>query len=394
MNHSGCTVAELALEARRCLADPAHLRAKIARDEQRNDPHILGQPKPDPFAYWTTLYRGFVRYPARLENYVLAINNQREAQCYHQPILIDVELTSRCNFRCTMCQVSEWPNGRRAPDLPFDEFRSLIDANLTLTEVKLQGMGEPLLHRDFFNMIDYMFAKDIWIRTTLNGSLLHARDNYRRLVDSGIGEVQISLDGATKDIYESIRRRANFDLVTRNIALLNNYADRRQRSIARMWVTVQRRNRHQILELADLAVQLGFRRLTYSMNLGGWGQNSWEKTNRDATADALTEAEQDRLAEIKLRDGLDITIWGVSKKYSTQSPNALCPAPFLRSYVSSDMRLVPCGGIGNPQVCDLGPAAALPEQWNSKKYQGFRKAHLTGNIPKYCQACYRELKDG
>ena len=43
----------------------------------------------------------------------------------------------------------------------------------------------------FFEMIQYARARQIWVRTTTNASLLHAKDNYRKLVDSGVNEIQI-----------------------------------------------------------------------------------------------------------------------------------------------------------------------------------------------------------
>jgi MoaA/NifB/PqqE/SkfB family radical SAM enzyme len=59
-------------------------------------------------------------------------------------------------------------------------------------------------------MIRYAREKHIWVRTTPNASLLHLKDNYRKMIDADVNELQISVDGASKQVYEGIRRGANY----------------------------------------------------------------------------------------------------------------------------------------------------------------------------------------
>ncbi len=161
---------------------------------------------------------------------------------------MDIEPNSRCNFRCIMCQVSEWENGKRSEDMTLEQLQAFIESQPGLTEVKLHGMGEPLMHPRYIEMVRYLVERDLWVRTNTNSSLLHARDNYRRLIDAGIGEIQTSVDGATKEVFEKIRRRSNFEQVVSNLTLLNRYANTKDRPYTRMWVVVQEYNRHQIFE--------------------------------------------------------------------------------------------------------------------------------------------------
>ena len=52
------------------------------------------------------------------------------------------------------------------------------------------------------------------------------------------------------------------------------------------------------------------------------------------------------------------------------------------------MRIVLCCMIGNPVAIDLGDAEKINETWNSKKYQVFRRKHLSGSFPDECRFCY------
>ena len=80
----------------------------------------LNAPYPAPREYWNTVLDGFAEFPSRLDNFIEAkkVGNRQTVQNY-RPFLIDLEPNSRCNFRCTMCQVSEWERGQRARDMTF-----------------------------------------------------------------------------------------------------------------------------------------------------------------------------------------------------------------------------------------------------------------------------------
>src|SRR5580704_13073184 len=210
------------------------------------------------------------------------------------PIKLDIENVSRCNFRCTMCTVSDWHKGQRADDLKLEAFKRLIDEQIGLVEIKLQGLGEPTMQRDdYFEMIRYARAKHIWVRTTTNASLLQLKNNYRKMIDSGVNEVQISIDGATKEVFESIRRGSVFKRVSANCKLINGYS--RERGVVRtkMWTVVQRGNVHQLEELVDLAAELGFTNQVFSLDVSDWGTERWRELN--APVDVEDEIDHGRL---------------------------------------------------------------------------------------------------
>jgi len=308
------------------------------------------------------------------------------------PIKMDVENVSRCNFRCTMCQVSGWgPTYQRARDMTLDEFKDLVDENYGLIELKLQGMGEPLLGRDvYFDMIRYARSKQIWVRTTNNGSLLHFQDNYKKLIDSGINEVQISIDGTTKETFEKIRVGSNFDLVVKNCKLINDYCDEKGILRTRMATVLQRDNVDEFEDFVTLGAELGFKRLSITISLSEWGQDSWSKANREITVeDRITPEIAGQAIELGKSLGIEVTFWNVTDKYDINSPDTLCRWPFERVYISSEMRVVPCCMMGDPKVMDLGDAHEFTKVWNSDDMQEFRRAHLEGRIPKPCQFCYK-----
>jgi pyrroloquinoline quinone biosynthesis protein E len=262
-------------------------------------------------------------------------------------------------------------------------------------EIKLQGMGEPLMQGDdFFEMIRIARARHIWVRTTTNASLLHLKDNYRKLIDTGVNEVQISIDGADKETFESIRRGGHFETVVANCKLVNAYCRDVGRMPTKMWTVVQRNNVGQLDRLVDLAAEMGFKSQVFGLNLVDWGNAQWRETNDNVSMlhqfDVRTG---ERLIERGRAAGVDVRFWNASETYRTDLPGKRCPWPFERAYVGSDGRVSPCCLIANPDAYEIGNGGSLAAVWKSDEFRAFRQTHITGGVPDVCRICYDRRQD-
>jgi MoaA/NifB/PqqE/SkfB family radical SAM enzyme len=333
--------------------------------------------------------------PRRKANYDAYLRSRRRgARVDYLPIKLDIENVSRCNFRCTMCIVADWPKGQRAEDMSLANFKRLIDEQYGLLEIKLQGVGEPTMQRDdFFEMIRYARSKHIWVRTTTNASLLHLRDNYKKLIDSDVNEVQISIDGATKEVFEGIRVGSHFESVLRNCKLINAYSRERGVRRTKMWTVVQQGNHLQLGALVEMAAELGFTSQVFSLELIGWGVDKWNERNAQASAEHELRPESLKaLIDKASALGVTLAFWNATDKYRIDKVEHLCPWPFERAFVSSDLRVVPCCMIGNPDVHQIGSkledGQGFTATWMSADFSEFRQAHLDGRIPQVCRGCY------
>ncbi len=346
------------------------------------------KPTPDTKSYESTIQRGFQKYPERYENYLKYKNTGKLRELNYAPIKIDIENVSRCNLSCSMCQISKIKDRKRAKDLSIDDFKIIIDKLYGVFEIKIQGIGEPFLQADFFKMVEYASFKDIWVRTTTNATLLDRDEKYKRIIDAGIGEIQISIDGTTKDTYETIRINADFERMVQNCKLINNYCYSLEMDKTRMWVLLQRDNFHELHKFPAFAERLGFKRLTISMDISGWGDNVWtiENSDRNVSHEVLQD-DIDRLLEESIRLGIDLTFWDITDKYTIKN---ICPWPFERAYISSDKFVVPCCMIGNPDKINFGNFNNFNfmDIWNGDEYKDFRESHINGNIPAICKYCY------
>ena len=58
---------------------------------------------------------------------------------------------------------------------------------------------------------------------------MHLNDNYKKVIDADVNEIQISIDGATEETFESIREGSKFRIVKNNCKLINDYAEKKEK---------------------------------------------------------------------------------------------------------------------------------------------------------------------
>jgi pyrroloquinoline quinone biosynthesis protein E len=281
--------------------------------------------------------------------------------------------------------------------MSFHEFRRLIDENHGLLEVKIQGMGEPILGGDdYFAMIKYARSQGIWVRTVTNGSLLHLKENFKSLLDCDPNEIQVSIDGATQETFEAIRRNSHFNRVIANVSQLNHYAETVGRKVTKMWTVVQQRNAHELPQLVNLAADLGFSACVFSLDVGNWGKSDWQKRQENIATREQPDIETlwDLVAQGE-NLGVRVAFWNIEARYSAEN---LCPWPNERTYVSSDMRIVPCCMVADPDTYEIGTTPkeglygegrSFADIWFGEEYKEFRAMHRVGLLPQICQGCYK-----
>ena len=89
------------------------------------------------------------------------------------PVKLWIETTSRCNLSCTLCPNKDL-DGEQKGDMDLDLYKKIIDeAKDFVYEVNLFHRGEPLLHPDIIDMIEYAKKSGLKTRIHTNGVLLN-----------------------------------------------------------------------------------------------------------------------------------------------------------------------------------------------------------------------------
>jgi radical SAM protein with 4Fe4S-binding SPASM domain len=144
------------------------------------------------------------------------------------PFVIMIDPSSACNLRCKFCPTGDISkirlSGRYQGYMRFDLFRKIIDDidefENPIKTLRLYKEGEPLVNPFFPQFVDYARKsnKVLKIDTTTNGLLL-TRDLSRKIIDAGLDQINISINGMTSKEYLFLTKsKADFDSLVENIA--------------------------------------------------------------------------------------------------------------------------------------------------------------------------------
>src|SRR5258708_7606557 len=175
------------------------------------------------------------------------------------PRSIYIEPTSRCNELCQQCPRTLLSR-EEDRDLTFDQFRFIVDQFPVLERVVLHGLGEPLLNKDLPRMIRYLKGRGTYVLFNSNGILLNTRRG-QELIDAGLDEYRLSMDGATRETYARVRGVDAFDKIWRNIRafMVMKQEQNASKPVVSLWFTAMKENLHELPGLVDLATESGIR---------------------------------------------------------------------------------------------------------------------------------------
>ena len=147
--------------------------------------------------------------------YLLHITKQRYLAVHFDPV-------NACNLRCKMCYFTDKDYVKKLKGIfPSDDISYLGKAFFNRA-IKLQiGCGtEPTLYKNLDKIIKTGSKHNIpHISITTNANLLE-KEKVEQWVKSGLSEMTISLHGVTKETYETMMNRGNFDSFLNSLRLL------------------------------------------------------------------------------------------------------------------------------------------------------------------------------
>lgn len=140
------------------------------------------------------------------------------------PPCVQIEPASICNYRCIMCYQSDSTFSEKKNNymgyMSFDLFKKIVDEIEGHVEaLTLASRGEPTLNLKFIDFLKY--CKNKFLALKINTNLSTLNENLARaFFENEIQTVVVSADSATKEGYEKIRVKGNFDKILKNLELL------------------------------------------------------------------------------------------------------------------------------------------------------------------------------
>ena len=138
------------------------------------------------------------------------------------PITIEIDLTNRCNHRCSFCYYAEHIGvDAEKPSLDTDILKKRMKEarELGTKALSFTGGGEPMIHPNYQDFIKYAKELNFDIGTITNGSVITQR-NVDTIIDN-LQWIRISIAGGDKKSYEKVQGVDQFEKVVENIKLLS-----------------------------------------------------------------------------------------------------------------------------------------------------------------------------
>lgn len=133
------------------------------------------------------------------------------------PMMIVVSTVYPCNFGCPMCpytdgnsEIRQFYHERNADRFPQELWNKIVEeVGPSGTWMRCTGGGEPMLHPQMTEMIEFAKEKGcrVWLNT--NGSLFGPLPRYRkrleRIIAAGIDMIEFSMDAGEPEMYAKVR---------------------------------------------------------------------------------------------------------------------------------------------------------------------------------------------
>ncbi len=189
------------------------------------------------------------------------------------PICLTWELTYACNLQCVHCLSS---SGRRDPrELSTTEAKAVLDElrDLQVFYINIGG-GEPMIRRDFFEIVEHSIGNGIGVKFSTNGAYIDA-PNARQLAAMDYLDIQISLDGLDAATNDPVRGVGSYATARRAMDHLAAAGFVEQRGPFKISVVVTRHNVDQLDGFKALADSYGAQLRVTRLRPSGRGADTW-----------------------------------------------------------------------------------------------------------------------
>ncbi len=322
------------------------------------------------------------------------------------PRYLQIEPAGQCNLRCQMCSIQfrrDGPPHGPLAFMEFERFTNIVDQFEGLEELPLQGLGEPMMHPRFWNMIAYAAARGVKVTTNSNLTLINSR-RADLCVTSGLDCLHVSIDGSTAETYERIRDRAHYDKVIRNLRLLLEARERHgtDRPRLRLVMVVMRQNLHELPDLVRFARQWTFEGMFVQHLCHDFGESSLPehyRPMREFVEDQTLLNEKPERVEryfdeargVAARLGVELRLpRTVPRPHAADVPGKdRCSWPWTGAYVSFEGLAMPCCMVSTPDRINFGNMAekGVRAVWNDEKFETFREQLASDTPPEICKSC-------
>ena len=196
-----------------------------------------------------------------------------------------ISLLEKCNLRCTYCMPADGiALSPKASLMTAEEIFAIAQTFVEngVDKIRLTG-GEPLLRKDFPEIVSKLSTLEVSLSITTNGILIDR--HIEVLKQAGIKKINLSLDTLIASKFHSITLRNQFEKVIDNLHLLLNHDFHVKVNV----VLMKGFNDNEIVDFINLTESLPISvRFIEFMPFAG---NEWDRSKMVSQNEILSQAE-------------------------------------------------------------------------------------------------------
>ncbi len=303
------------------------------------------------------------------------------------PPYIEIEVTTRCNLKCIMCEHTYWTESNK--DMSFEEFKGIIGQFPRLKWIGLTGIGGSFINKDFMRMLRYVKSKNIFVELYDTFYFIDEK-TAKELIEVGVDRLFASIDAATKETYERIRVGSNFERVTNNVRnLLRLKRETKAYSPEVLFhYIVTRENLDEIPQYIRLV-----HTLAEGENVAVQFTRMLHEFGEVANLFAEIPEETVQLAERNAKESGIRLVWNADVP-PVKPPINKC-TEWIMPFIFVTGHVIPCCSGNEAGHRDFQKETALgnvfeqsfKEIWHGEKYKTLRRMLCQGQVPLPCQNC-------
>ena len=330
---------------------------------------------------------GDATWSTRINSAKAAAGALREVPKPAFPIRLQVEVTNRCNINCIMCSRHE--NKLTLGDISPSLYDKISDLSSHAQETILFGYGEPLVSRAFYDLLPRLRSSRFGFFT--NGLIMTPRllERICSATKSKLSSLVFSIDGGTRETYNRIREKSDFDKVLENLAAIKEYRDSKKMDFElRIANVAMLDNIRELPELYERMDKIGVDSLFVNQLV------VWDEVFRDQSLFYHPEECQKAFAETAALAKGRRTALDLPYDFSDSVPPFMpkCRMPWLYTMVSfeGDVR----GCCFAPDVLTMGSLhdSSFLDIWHNEKYQKLRTTLRDGQDFPCCLTCENRFR--
>lgn len=306
------------------------------------------------------------------------------------PTHIQLETTVRCNLHCSTCTRDSVIDSYSHQNMNVVQVESILNQLPNLKSVKLQGLGEPLLTADIENILQLLKSRRIRLWTITNGTLLESK-KYRKLLTDYFTDVTISIDSTQPELFNKLRKGADFTKVIEGLKLLIAERDLTQPNLSiGINCVIGDQNNEEVNHLEEFAVNLKVDYISI-VPVENWTISSdADFTKRHDSVLKMRKIISKFEYKLKIMQ-LKLLFKGIIVGYKGSSLRlGKCSWPFRSTFINVEGEMTPCclrmhrdHSFGN-----VIQGKSISEVWNGEKYKSLRNAHRTSDFKnQMCGKC-------